>query len=91
MFRTKFAEKVKTHISRTITFISKIVHLWDHVEKYCRPGQATDDSMAHTHCMLGTSGYKRTLRIRNIYRFSTATVVTRTQLDVTLHVHCMSC
>jgi len=25
-----------------------------YVEKYCRAGQATDDNMAHAHCMLGT-------------------------------------
>jgi len=24
------------------------------VEKYCRAGQATDDKMAHAHCMLDT-------------------------------------
>jgi hypothetical protein len=26
--------------------------LWDNVEKYCRAGDATDDNMAHAHCML---------------------------------------
>jgi len=26
----------------------------DNVEKYCRAGQATDDNMAHAHCMLDT-------------------------------------
>jgi len=31
------------------------------VEKYCRAGQATDDNMAHAHCMLDTEGYKYTL------------------------------
>jgi len=31
------------------------------------------------------------LVICNTYRFSTATVVTRTCLNVTLHVHCLSC
>jgi hypothetical protein len=28
------------------------------VKKYCRAGQATDDNMAHAHCMLDTQGYK---------------------------------
>jgi len=28
--------------------------LWDKVEKYCSAGQATDDNMAHAHCMLDT-------------------------------------
>jgi len=30
------------------------------VEKYCRAGQATDDNMAHAHCMLDTLGYQYT-------------------------------
>jgi len=28
------------------------------VEKYCTAGQATDDNMAHVHCMLDDYGYK---------------------------------
>ena len=34
-------------------------------EEYCRAGQATDDTMAHAHSMLGTYDYKHTLRICN--------------------------
>jgi hypothetical protein len=30
------------------------------VEKFCRAGQATDDSMAYAHCMLDTYGCKCT-------------------------------
>jgi len=37
------------------------------VEKYLRARQVTDDNMAHVHCMLDISGYKRTLGICNIY------------------------
>ena len=29
-------------------------------KKYCRKRQATDDSMAHAHCMLGTLGHTHT-------------------------------
>jgi len=36
-------------------------------------------------------GYRHTLRICNIYYFSTATMVARTQLSVTLYVHSLSC
>jgi hypothetical protein len=43
----------------------------------------------HAHCMLDNYGYKHTRRICNIYCFSTAVTVTRTCLDVTLHVHCL--
>jgi len=30
------------------------------VEKCCRAGQATDDNMAHAHCVLDTKVYKHT-------------------------------
>ena len=36
-------------------------------------------------------GYRHTLRICNTYCFATATMVTRTRLNVTLYVHCLSC
>jgi len=52
----------------------KTCRLWDNVGKYCRNRQATDDNMAHAHCMLDTQFYKHTLRICNTYCFSTATV-----------------
>ena len=34
---------------------------------------------------------QHTLRICNTYYFSTANMVTRTRLNVTLYVHCLSC
>jgi 1,4-dihydroxy-2-naphthoate octaprenyltransferase len=58
-----------------------------YVEKYHRAGQATDDNMAHAHCMLVTLGYKHTLTIFNTHYFSTTTMVVRTHLCVTLYVH----
>ena len=54
------------------------------MEKYCRAGQATDDNTARAHCILDNLGYKHTLRICNSYCFSTATMVARTRLSVTL-------
>jgi hypothetical protein len=39
----------------------------------------------------GKNGNKHTLRIRNTFYFSTTTMVTRTCLNVTLYVHCLSC
>ena len=33
------------------------------MEKYGRAGQPTDDNMAHARCILGTYGYKNTLRM----------------------------
>jgi len=46
--------------------------------------------MAHAHCTLVNQDYKRTLRIFNTYSFSTATLIPRTRLGVTLYVHCPS-
>ena len=54
-----------------------------------RAEHATYDNMGHVRCMLGTSGYKHTLRICNNYCFSTAKMVARTRLYVTLyHMAC---
>ena len=65
-------------------FFWQSCRLWDKVEKYCRAGQATEDNMAQMHCMLYTQGYKNTLRICNIYCFSTATIAARTRFNVAL-------
>jgi hypothetical protein len=61
------------------------------VEKVGRAGQATDNNTAHAHCRLNTKGYKHTIRISNIYCFSTAKIIARARLSVTLYVNCMSC
>jgi hypothetical protein len=47
--------------------------------------------MAHAHCMLHTEGYKDTLRICNTHCFSTATMVARTRLIVTLYEDWLCC
>ena len=63
----------------------KSFRLRDNLEKFCTAGQATDDNMAHARCMLGTKGYKKILfGIYNNYYFSTATIVTRKRLIITL-------
>jgi hypothetical protein len=43
-------ENQNTHFTFNNSFWNSC-HLWDNVEKYCRAGQATDDNMAHAHCM----------------------------------------
>ena len=70
----------------SVAFFSprKSCRLRDNMEKYCRAGQASDDNMAHAHCVLDTYGYRRTLRICNTYCFSTVTVVARMPLNITL-------
>ena len=63
----------------------KIVPFVRYVEKCCTPGQATDDSMAHAHCMLDARDYKHTLSVCNTYCFSTAIMVARSRVNVTLY------
>jgi hypothetical protein len=56
MFQAKVVEKNETHILCSITLFRNSCRLWDNVEKCCRAGQATDDNMAHAHCMLDIYG-----------------------------------
>jgi hypothetical protein len=83
MFQTKVVEKIKKYILCSITFPRKSCYLLDNVEKYGRAVEDTDDNMAHAVCMLDNVGYRRTLRICNIYCFSRVAIVTRTRLNVT--------
>jgi hypothetical protein len=55
------------------------------VEKYFTSIQATDDSIirAHEPCKLDKYVYRHTLRICNTYCVSSATMVTRTHLNIT--------
>ena len=64
----------------------KSCRLWDNVEKLGRSRQATDDNMAHAHCMLYTYGYKYILRIYNTYCLLNAWIVMWTRLSITLAV-----
>ena len=68
-----------TH-THTNTDLIKFCLLRDNVAKYCTSGQATDDNMGHTHCLLDTEGYAYILRLCNSYCFSTAKNVGRTRL-----------
>jgi hypothetical protein len=40
-----------------------------------QPGRHQDDNMAHAQCMLDNEVYKRTIRLKNTYCVSTATMV----------------
>jgi hypothetical protein len=87
-----FLSKLKTHNLFSVTaFFRKSCHLWDNVEKYFIATQDTVDSIVHARCMMHTFVYKHMLRICTIYYFFTATVVTRTHLNVMLYLHCLSC
>jgi hypothetical protein len=71
--------------------------LWDNVEKYGTARQARDDSImwrrrrSDLHAGWLRQLYRHTLIIFNTYCFSMARMVTRTRLNVTLYVHCLSC
>jgi hypothetical protein len=52
MFQTEAVEKVKTYISYSIIFLSKIVPFMGQCEKYCIAGQARVDSMTNARCVL---------------------------------------
>ena len=89
MFQTKVLEKIKTYFLCSIFFFEKRAVneiMW---KKGCRAGQAMDDNMAHTRCMLNTECYKYTLRLYNTYCFSTATVVEQSGLNVTQYIICL--
>jgi len=96
MFQTKVVEKVKTYfVLKKIFCAWKSCRFGDNVEKYwersspqmtilrmriaCRIPKAT-----HTHTHTHT-------QICNTYCFLKATTVTRTRLNVTLYVKCLSC
>jgi len=88
IFHTEFVQKIDTHFKFNIPPSPKNAP-YAVYEKGCRVQQATDDNMVHVHCMLDNYGYRHMRIICNIYSFSTATMVARTRLSVTLYVHCM--
>ena len=52
MFQIKVVDKIKMHISCSITFFRKSCRLGDNVEKYGGARGAVDN-MAHARCVLG--------------------------------------
>ena len=68
-FRQKLYRKSKRTFLFKNFFLLKSWRLWYRAEKFCRPGQATDDRMAYAHCMLANKGYRHTLRICNTLLF----------------------
>jgi hypothetical protein len=45
MFQTKDVEKIKTHVLCSITFVPKILPLWDNMEKYDTAKEGTDGNV----------------------------------------------
>jgi len=77
-------EKIQTYFLCSIIFFSKIVSFTRKGRKMWQVRQATNDNMAHVHCMLYAYGYKHTLRECNTYCLSTATLITRKFLSYAL-------
>ena len=96
MLQIKVLEKIKTHILCSVPFFffffRKSCRLRDNVDKYCRAGQATDDRQ-YGACTLhaGVLWLQTHTQNKNTYCFSTATMVARTHLNVTLNVYCLCC
>jgi hypothetical protein len=86
MFRTKVVGKIKTHILCSVTSFS-----FSFFENFAfmrkRGKNNVERGRPHAHCMPGSQGYKHTLSVCNTYCFSTATVVVRKRLSVTLYVY----
>jgi hypothetical protein len=55
LFQIKVAVKIiRIFYNQYLFFFFELCFLWDNVEKSCRVGEATDDNVAHAHCMLDT-------------------------------------
>jgi len=65
----------------------------DNVEQYGTAGQATDSNLIRPMRIFikDYQGYRHPLRICNSCCFSTAKIVTRTPLNITLYAQCLSC
>jgi hypothetical protein len=92
MFQMKVVEKIKTHILRSVTFFPKIVPHMSHCRKiwWSQRGHS-NNTIWRRRFACWISKATDTLRIWNTSCFCMTTMVTRTPLNVTLHVHCLSC
>jgi hypothetical protein len=91
IFQTKVIEKIKTYFISNNFFSPESWHLWDNVEKYFRAGQATGDIIRRMRLACWINKTTNTYRMCNTYWFSTAKMVTRTPVSITLYVQCLSC
>ena len=90
IFQTKAVGKFKTRILFSIIFSQNSCRLWENVRKHSTAIQPTDDNTAHALCTWDNKA-THIYGTCNIYCFSIAKMATRTRLNVTLYVHCLSC
>jgi len=91
MSQTKVVEKIKIDILCSISENRAVCEKMR--KKYCKSDQTTDNNIIrrkHIACWI-PKAKKHTLRIRNAHCLSTATMVARTRLIVTLNLQCLSC
>jgi hypothetical protein len=93
MFQTKVVEKIKTHIlcSATFFFEKRAVCeiMWKNIVEQPERPQMTIWRMRIAYWI--TKAQINTLRLSNTHCFSTATMVKRPRLNITLYVHSLSC
>jgi len=88
MFRTKFVEKIKTHILCSITFVENRAFYeitWKNILELDRPRMTI--WLMRIACWIPKSA--NTLRMCITYRFFSVTVVVRKRFSVTLYVLCL--
>jgi hypothetical protein len=89
MFQTEVAEKIKTHILCSITFFDNSADYEIMWKNSVEPGRTHENIIwrMHTACWIPKATNTHPLYVTN-FCFSTATMVARTRLNVTLYVHC---
>jgi len=86
--KKKIIQKLYAHFMFN-NVLAKIVPFIRYMEKYCRAEKATDDNMALCWIPEATNTHTHKHRC-NLHCLSTATIVARTRLCVTLYVHRLS-
>jgi len=84
-------ENQNTHVAFSNFLENRAVYekMWENIAERGRP-QMTIRRM-RIACWIPTATNTHTLRLCNTHCFTTATMVARKRLDVTLCVHCLSC
>ena len=88
----KFLGKIKMLILYSIFFFPKSHQLRDNLKKIWsnRTSHRWQYNTAFAFYLPDNYGYRYTLRICDFYWFPTATMVTRTRMQVALYAHCLS-
>ena len=92
MFQIKVVEKIITHVLCSINFFSpKVMPFMRYVEKYIveRGRPQMKIRRMRIACQIPNATNTHPLRLCNTRYFSSAAVVARTRLNVTLYAHCL--